>query len=49
MNEIIPGIVNDKELGKLKLEYVANKAIFLAPKCYCLQLEDGQIIWKVKG
>jgi hypothetical protein len=36
-------------LGKLKLENVCNKAIFLAPKLYCLETEDGRVIYKVKG
>jgi hypothetical protein len=49
MNEIIPGIVDNKKLGALKLESVATKAIFLAPKVYVLELEDGNTIFKIKG
>jgi hypothetical protein len=41
--------INNKVLGKLKLENVCNKAIFLAPKMYYLETEDGKIIYKVKG
>jgi len=49
MNELFPGIVNNKELGKLKLENISDKAIFLAPKAYCLQTVEGKIIYKIKG
>ena len=35
-------------LGQVKLEYVINKAVFLAPKVYALETEDKTII-KVKG
>ena len=30
-----------KDLGKMKLVYKGNRGIFLAPKVYCVQLEDG--------
>jgi hypothetical protein len=40
--------VSSNELGKLKLEAVANKAIFLSSKVYALQT-DNQFISKVKG
>jgi hypothetical protein len=36
-------------LGQLKLEYIADKAVFLAPKVYGLVTEDGKEIIKVKG
>jgi len=36
-------------LGKMKLEYILKNAIFLAPKVYYLETEDGKIIYKVKG
>nr|YP_009487200.1 hypothetical protein [Russula abietina]AWB36102.1 hypothetical protein [Russula abietina] len=39
----------DKTLGKLKLEYIAEEAIFLNPKVYCLKLESGKLIYKAKG
>jgi hypothetical protein len=49
MNKLYPGIVSNTGLGKLKLESISQKAIFLAPKVYLLQSEDGTIISKVKG
>jgi hypothetical protein len=42
-------LINNKILGKLKLENICKKAIFLAPKLYCLLTEDDKIIHKVKG
>jgi DNA polymerase elongation subunit (family B) len=42
-------LVNSKVLGKMKLEYVLKKAIFLAPKMYYLETIDGKVIYKVKG
>jgi hypothetical protein len=42
-------LVSSTELGKLKLENIYEKAIFLAPKLYCLETDDGKIIHKVKG
>ena len=41
--------VNDKILGKMKLENICKDAIFLAPKVYCLLTEDNKLIYKVKG
>jgi hypothetical protein len=49
MNELYPGIVSNTGLGKLKLETISKKAIFLAPKCYALETTDGNFICKVKG
>lgn len=49
MDKLYPGIVNSKGLGKLKLEGVFRKAIFLAPKCYALEDLDGKLTYKVKG
>jgi len=40
--------VSSNQLGKLKLEYVVNKAIFLASKVYALQT-DTNFISKIKG
>lgn len=48
-SEIDPSFINEKILGKFKLENKCKKAIFLAPKMYCLLLENGQEIIKVKG
>ena len=42
-------LVNNKLLGKLKLENIINKGIFLAPKVYYLETVDGKVIYKVKG
>lgn len=42
-------IVNDKILGKMKLENILKKAIFLAPKVYFLKTIDNKLIYKVKG
>jgi DNA polymerase elongation subunit (family B) len=42
-------LVNNKVLGKMKLENIIHKAIFLAPKLYCLLTEDDKLIHKVKG
>ncbi len=42
-------LVSDTELGKFKLEYIAKRAVFLGPKFYALELEDGRLIFKVKG
>jgi len=42
-------LVNSKVLGKMKLENIIDKAIFLAPKLYYLEIEDGKVIYKVKG
>ena len=42
-------LVNDKILGKMKLENIIKKAIFLAPKVYYLETVDGKGIYKVKG
>jgi len=42
-------LVNNKVLGKMKLENIIKKAIFLAPKLYCLLTKDNKLIHKVKG
>lgn len=41
-------LVSSNVLGKLELESINDKAIFLSPKVYCL-LSNNQIISKVKG
>lgn len=41
--------VSSTELGKMKLENICKKAIFLAPKVYCLLTPDDKFIYKVKG
>jgi DNA polymerase type B, organellar and viral len=48
-SDIDESFIDEKTLGKLKLENTCKKAIFLSPKVYCLQLESGELIYKVKG
>jgi hypothetical protein len=47
-SELDPYFIDEKILGKLKLENICEEAIFLAPKVYCLKTENDLII-KVKG
>lgn len=50
VSEPLPtNLVSDVALGKLKLEYVFEDAIFLAPKVYAGKLADGSEIIKIKG
>jgi hypothetical protein len=48
-SDIDKSFLSETVLGKLKLENTCNKAIFLAPKVYCLETDEGKIIYKVKG
>nr|YP_010384620.1 DNA polymerase [Russula rosea]UHA57019.1 DNA polymerase [Russula rosea] len=48
-SELPDELISDTILGKLKLENICNKAIFLAPKVYCLETEEGKNFYKVKG
>jgi DNA polymerase elongation subunit (family B) len=48
-SDLDESFINKKILGKLKLEHVCKKAIFLGPKLYCLLTESGDFIHKVKG
>jgi hypothetical protein len=41
--------ISENVLGKMKLEYILKKVIFLSPKVYYLETIDGKIIYKVKG
>lgn len=42
--------VSNTQLGKLKIEAVINKSVFLAPKVYGYIMEpDSQVIIKIKG
>ena len=41
--------IDPKVLGKMKLEYVVKKAIFLAPKLYCLMTDNNEFITKTRG
>lgn len=36
--------VSSSELGKLKLEHEVIEGFFLAPKCYALQVKDGNVV-----
>ena len=38
-----------KEIGKMKQEYIAKEAIFIAPKIYYAEKSDGAKVSKVKG
>jgi hypothetical protein len=48
-SDLDKSLIDNKILGKLKLEYVCNKAIFLSPKVYCLLTDSNEFIFKVKG
>ena len=48
-SEIDLNLISNFILGKLKLENVCRKAIFLSPKVYCLLSDTGEFIYKVKG
>jgi hypothetical protein len=47
--ELPKDLISDKELGKMKQEYILDNAIFLSPKVYFLNTNDGKKIYKVKG
>lgn len=42
-------LVSNTELGKFKLEYEIEEAVFLAPKVYAFKTKDGDNICKIKG
>jgi DNA polymerase type B, organellar and viral len=48
-SDIDKSFINSKILGKLKLEDICKRAIFLAAKLYCLETESNKLIIKVKG
>jgi hypothetical protein len=49
INKALPDNMIGKELGKMKLEYIFNKAVYLGPKVYGgITTEDKEIV-KVKG
>lgn len=48
-SELDPSFIDSKILGKLKLEYTVDEAVFLGPKSYCLKLNNDKTIVKVKG
>jgi len=49
LNKLINNIVDPKILGKLKLETISTRAIFISPKVYYLKTKEGEEIYKVKG
>jgi hypothetical protein len=42
-------LISETILGKMKLENILEKGIFLSPKVYCLLTKDNNLIYKVKG
>jgi hypothetical protein len=48
-SDIDESFISDTILGKLKIEHICKKAIFLSPKVYCLETIDKEFIYKVKG
>jgi hypothetical protein len=42
-------LISETILGKMKLENIIEKGIFLSPKVYCLLTKDNNLIYKVKG
>jgi hypothetical protein len=48
-SELDESLISDTIVGKLKLENICEKAIFLTPKVYCLKTIKGDIIYKAKG
>jgi len=49
LSKALPEYMVGDKLGQFKLEYKIIKGIFLCPKVYGLQLEDGSYVIKVKG
>jgi len=47
-SDLDPSLIDHKILGKLKLEYFCEEAVFLGPKSYCLKTNKG-LITKIKG
>jgi len=45
----LPSFMIGSKLGQFKLEYIINRAVFLAPKVYGLKTEAGDEIIKIKG
>jgi hypothetical protein len=48
-SDVDKSLIDSKILGKLKLEHVCKRAIFLTPKVYCLETIEGEFIYKIKG
>lgn len=49
IEDVVPGIIDNKQLGKLKLECAISKAVFLAPKSYYYETVEGERVCKLKG
>jgi len=49
LNKLNKNIVDSKLLGKLKLETISTRAIFISAKVYYLKTLDSKEIYKVKG
>jgi|SRR3982750_887170 hypothetical protein len=47
--ELPSKFISNTELGKLKLESICTKGVFLAPKVYGLLDQDGNQTIKIKG
>jgi hypothetical protein len=47
--DFLLNLIDDKDLGKLKLEHNVIKAIFLAPKLYCFLTNENKLITKTRG
>jgi hypothetical protein len=45
----LPNYMLSSKLGEMKLEYTAERAVFLAPKVYVVDLENGTTKFKIKG
>ena len=46
--ELGSDLVDPKALGKLKLEHVIDKGIFISGKTYCFMTKNGGFIKKLK-
>lgn len=49
VDKMLPADLVGEALGQTKLEYIIDRAVFLAPKVYGLITSDGTEIIKVKG
>ena len=47
--ELNKELVDPKEIGKIKLEYVLHGGIFISPKTYSLWTKDNNFVCKAKG
>ena len=49
IDKMLPDYIVGNELGQMKLEYVIEQAVFIAPKVYGFITDDNKQILKVKG